>query len=114
MSVGLQDIQTGTILPGLITATVINFSPQGACLIVPKMTIDGKHLFYNTLNSDSHYLRLSSQDQNGIAEEFTIAARSVWMDVCDYQGKPAFKIGIHFLDNQKDLYNLLKETPPLL
>ena len=113
MRVGLQDIQTGTVLPGLLSTTVINFSPQGACLIVPRMTIDGRHLFYNTLNSDSHNLLLYSQEKNGIEEEYTIAARSVWMDVCEYQGKPAFKIGIHFLADQKELYNLFKDHPPL-
>jgi hypothetical protein len=113
MSVGLQDMHTGAPLPGLITATVINFSPQGACLIVPKMTINGKHLFYTTLNNDCCNLLLYSESPNSVREEFTIAARSVWMDVCEHQGKPAFKIGIHFLHKQKDLYQLFRKNPPL-
>jgi hypothetical protein len=113
MSVGLQDMHTGTHLPGLITATVINFSPQGACLVVPKMTINGKHLFYTTLNNDCYNLLLYAEGPKNIEEEFIIAAQSVWMDICEHQGKSAFKVGIRFLHSQKDLYKLFKKSPPL-
>jgi hypothetical protein len=112
MSVGLQDMITGIPLSGLISTTVINFSPQGACMILPKLTINGKHLFYSTLNSDSYNLLLYFYGQNGIEKELIIAARSVWMDICEHNGKPAFKIGIRFLHNQKDLYKLFRQNPP--
>ena len=113
MNVGLQDMHTGAPLPGLITATVINFSPQGACLIAPNLTINRKHLFYMTLNSDCYNLLLYSKSPTSGEKEFTIAARSVWMDICEHQGKSAFKVGIRFLHSQKDLYKLFKKSPPL-
>jgi hypothetical protein len=75
MRVGLQDMHTGIPQPGLITVTVTNFSPQGACLILPNLTINGKHLFYATLNSDSYNLLLYLEGQNGIEDNLTIAAR---------------------------------------
>lgn len=111
MSVGLQDMHTSIPLPGLITTTVINFSPQGACLILSKLTINGSHLFYKTLNSDSYNLLLHPGELNGVEDESTIAARSIWMDSCEHMDKPAFKIGIHFLQKQKELYKLFKQRP---
>ncbi|NOR24537.1 MAG: hypothetical protein GQ542_09120 [Desulforhopalus sp.] len=110
MRVGLQDMHTGIPLPGLITTTVINFSPQGACLVLPKLTINGNHLFYETLNSDSYNLLLYPEGRDGFDEELMIAARSIWMDTCEHMDKPAFKIGIHFLHDQKELYKLLKQS----
>lgn len=112
MSVGLQDMITGIPLSGLISTTVINFSPEGACLILPKLSINGKHLFYSTLNSDSYNLLLYFDGPNDTEEELIIAARSVWMDTCEHNGKPAFKIGIRFLNNQKSLYKLFRQNPP--
>lgn len=109
MNVGLQDKKTGDHLPGLMTTTVINFSPQGACLILPTLTLDGRHLFYATLNSDRYNLLLHFKRQNHNDEESTIAAAPIWMDSCEYMDKPAFKIGIQFLHNQKDLYKLFKK-----
>ena len=111
MSVGLQDMHTRISLPGLITTTVINFSPQGACLLLPTLAIKGKHLFYETLNSDSYNLLLHPGDVNVAEDEFTITARSIWMNSCEHMGKPAFKIGIHFLQNQNKLYKLFKQNP---
>jgi hypothetical protein len=112
MSVGLQDRHTGMPLPGVLSTTVINFSSQGACLILSTLAINGKHLFYETLNSDSYNLLLCFEAQDDVEAEFTIAARSVWMDSCHYMDKPAFKIGIHFLDTQKKLYTIFKRHPP--
>lgn len=111
MRVGLQDMLTSISLPALITTTVINFSPEGACLLLPTLAINGKHLFYETLNSDSYNLLLHPGDVNGAEDEFTIAARSIWMDSCEHMGKPTFKIGIRFLQNQKELYKLFKQNP---
>ncbi len=111
MSVGLQDVPTGESLPGLITTTVINFSPQGACLILPKLIINGKHLFFETLNSDSYRLLLHLDCLDVVEDEPTVAAQSIWMDSCEHLSKPAFKIGIQFLHNQKELYNLLRQNP---
>lgn len=112
MSVGLQDMITGIPLSGLISTTVINFSPNGACLILPKLSISGKHLFYSTLNSDSYNLLLYFEDPQDTEEEVIIAARSVWMDTCEHHGNPAFKIGIRFLHNQKSLYKIFRQNPP--
>lgn len=103
-------MHSGKPLPGLITTTVTNFSPQGACLILPKLTINGKHLFYETLNSYSYNLLLYPEGRDGVDDELIIAARSIWMDTCEHMRKPAFKIGIDFLHDQKKLYKLLQKS----
>lgn len=111
MRVGLQDIHTGISFPDLINTTVINFSPQGACLILSSLTINGKHIFYATLNSDRYNLLLYSGEPNDNDPMSTIVAQSIWMDSCEHMGKPAFKIGVHFLQDQKGLYKLFKQGP---
>jgi hypothetical protein len=111
MKVGLQDMRTGIPLPGLITTIVINFSPQGACLILPNLTINGKHLFFETLNSDSYNLLLHLERLDVGDDVPTIVARPVWMDSCEHMSKPAFKIGLQFLHHQKRLFKLLKKSP---
>jgi hypothetical protein len=110
MNVGLQDMHTGIALPELLPTTVINFSPEGACLILSKLTINNMHLFYETLNNDSHYLLLYPEDRNDADNQSIITARSVWMDSFEYMDKPAFKVGIRFLQNQKELYNFFQQS----
>ncbi len=110
MSVGLLDIYTGIPLPGLLTATVINFSPRGACLILPTLALNGKHVFYETLNSEHYTLLLHVGRSKGDGDSSTIGARSIWMNSCEHLPQSGFKIGIHFLHDQKALYNLFKKV----
>lgn len=109
MSVGLRDIHAKKLLPDLISSTVINFSPGGACLIVPNLSINGRHLFFDTLNDNLYNIVLFSGVQHDIGNEFTITAKSIWMDSCEHENKPSFKIGIRFLHNQKRLFNIFKK-----
>jgi len=110
MRVGLQDIHSHEPLPGQIPTTVVNFSPDGACLIIPKVAIDGKHLFFDTLNSELYNLVLFFEDENDENHaKIAISARPIWMDACEYQDKPAFKIGIRFLFKQDRLFKNLQK-----
>ncbi len=110
MLVGLQDIHSHEALPGQISTTVVNFSPEGACLIIPKLAIDGKHLFFDTLNSEFYNLVLFFEDQNDENHtKVAISARPIWMDTCEYQSKPAFKVGIRFLFKQDRLFRDLQK-----
>jgi len=108
MRVGLLDMHAKKSLPGMITTTVINFSPEGACLIMPKVAIDGKHLFFDTLHSNDYALVLFSEEQEEDSDQLAITAESIWMNSCLYQNKPAFKIGIRFLHKQGQLFKNLK------
>lgn len=109
MSIGLLDIRKGTALPGLLTTTVINFSRRGACLILPTLSLNGRHVFFETLNSDRFNLLLHPGKQEGDNIVSTIAARSIWMDSCEHMQQAAFKMGIQFLHDQNFLYKHLKK-----
>ena len=108
MSVGLQDIRTGAPVPGLLTATIINFSVRGASMILPTLTLNGKHLFYETLNSDRYNLLLYPEGPKSGDDASTIAARSIWMDSCEHLQQSAFKVGLQFLHDQNTIYQIMK------
>ena len=108
MSVRLQQKKNQNVLPGILPATIITLSPRGACLIFPKLLVNGQHLFFDTLDSDVFNLMLCTEGESGEAVGGSIAAQSVWMDSCEYKGCPAFKVGVQFLVEQKTFFNLFK------
>lgn len=73
------------------------------------MAIDGKHLFFDTLHSNDYALVLFSEEQEEDSNQLAITAESIWMDSCEYQNKPAFKIGIRFLHKQNTLFKNLRK-----
>jgi len=106
--VSLQEISNGKLMPGQLTTTMVNISQKGACLILFTLDINGKHLFFDTLNSDHYNVLLSLGNDHGDNGGFIIAAQSVWMDSCEHEGKHAFKVGVQFLHKQKKLLERLK------
>lgn len=105
----LQETSSGQPLSPQANGTIVNFSARGASLVVTKLILDKLHLFYDTLDSDTCSLLLRTSETEGGREAFNISARSVWMDSCDFNGKPAFKIGVSFLKQQKELFALIKK-----
>lgn len=97
------------ILDGEITATAINFSEGGACLIFPKVFFEKTHLFFSTLRSNTHTLILESGNSLQFEENFQIYAQSIWMNSCEYKNSRAFKVGVQFQNKQKLLFNFLKK-----
>jgi hypothetical protein len=108
MQVGLQEIDTGKLIPGRLNTTAINFSEEGACLVFRTLSVNGKHFFFTTLNSDSYNLVLCPEKQDGSNGEFIIAARSLWMDSCEFENRSGFKIGVQFLQKQKEFFKQLQ------
>ncbi|MGW8193592.1 MAG: hypothetical protein ACWGOX_04935 [Desulforhopalus sp.] len=105
----LQEVASGQPLPYRTRATIINLSVNGACLAVTNPLFDNTHVFYSTLDSDRYALLLQFDNSDGGKEQFSITARSVWMDSCTHDGKPAFKIGICFLQEQKEIFTRIKK-----
>lgn len=109
--VHLQENNPRNVLNDNLVATAVNVSKGGACLIFPKIFLNGVHLFFSTLRNDTHTLILrctnSTQETNG---GYTILAQSVWMDSHDMDDGPAFKVGVRFIEKQKDLYDSLKKV----
>ncbi len=109
--VSLQDTISGELLPGSCVGIMVNISQGGACLVLFKMLLEGRHLFFSTLNNEDYHLVLCIENLKSGDENFTVSARSVWMDSCHYQNEAAFKIGICFQDRQKELFQFVKKYP---
>ena len=108
VTIGLQDRQSGLRLPGRCSGVIVDISKGGLCLVLSQILLEGKHLFFSTLDSDRYHLDLRIINPRSSDESFVISARSVWMDSCHYEKLPAFKIGICFIHSQKKLFRLFK------
>lgn len=109
VKVALQEKGRGALLQGKrLPGVMVNFSKRGACLVLSKVMLEGKHLFFTTLNSDQYYLELMIESSERGNEHFAIPATSVWMDSCSYKRRPAFKIGLRFHESQKQLFRIFK------
>lgn len=104
----LQANTNQVLHPGRIEATIINVSKTGACLLTPKLLIEGKHLFFTTLNS-SHSLLLQSHESMDTLEDFALTARSVWMDSCQHMNQHFFKVGICFSTPQNHFFTTIQK-----
>ena len=110
VGVSLQDNESGALLPGSCFGVMVDISEGGACLVLTRMLLEGKHLFFSTLDKELNRLVLLIENPKSRDETFVIHARSVWMDSCRYQNTDAFKIGLCFHDRQKELFQLFKKN----
>ena len=110
VKVSLQDNINKELLPGSCFGVMVNISQGGACLVLSKMLLEGRHLFFSTLNNEHFHLVLSIENPESGDDTFTVSARSVWMDSCRYQNTAAFKVGLCFHDSQKEIFQLFKKN----
>ena len=109
VKIALQEWGRGDLLPGEpLGGVMVSISQGGACLVLSKILLGGRHLFFSTLNNDQYNLVLLLAPLKAGDEDFAIPARSVWMDSCFYKRQPAFKIGLSFHERQKQLFRLFK------
>jgi len=109
VGVSLQESNSGEFHPGLCFGIMENISQEGVCLVLSQMLLEGKHLFFSTLDNEQYHLVLLIDNPKSSQECFSIPARSVWMDSCSYKEEPAFKMGLCFHDRQKELFKLFKK-----
>ncbi len=108
--VSVQDTISKELLPGSCLGIMVDISQGGACIVLSKMLLEGRHLFFSTLNNERYHLVLSIENPESGDGTFTVSARSVWMDSCRYQNTAAFKVGLCFHDSQKELFQLFKKA----
>lgn len=104
----LQENGTEHLHPGSVSATMVDISKSGACLLIPKLLINGKHLFFATLNS-THVMILQSEENTGNIKKFNISAQSVWMDSYKHDNRMCFQVGVCFTTPQKELFQNVKD-----
>lgn len=109
VAIGLQERKSGLRLPGSCPGAIVDISEAGACLVPSQILLEGRHLFFSTLESDMYHLVITVDNPQSSDESFIISARSVWMNSCRYKKIPAFKVGVCFIDRQKKLFRLFKK-----
>lgn len=96
----LYDSRSDTNLTGQIVALLEDISKQGAGLRISQVFVDGKHIFYAGLGSETTVLKMVFRSTEGNPEAITtLFARSVWFDrdMQDTTDMP-FRIGVKFVE----------------
>ena len=93
----LFDQQTEKTLTREVSCQLSDISRQGAGLKIPQILIDGKHLCYAALDSDTIKLTLVFHDITDESASTIILARPVWFDRDPEDKALPFKIGVEFL-----------------
>ncbi len=90
--------------------TVVKISKTGACVVVDKVVLDGQHLFFNAQQQAENWLYFDHFPLNIDEENDHLIAEAIWMDTCFYNNKSAFKIGVRFTEEKKELFAFLKKN----
>lgn len=93
----LYDMKTETKLTREVSCRLSDISRQGAGLKIPQILIDGKHLCYNALDSDTVHLILVFHDITDESASTVIFAKPIWFDRDMEDTVLPFKIGVEFL-----------------
>jgi hypothetical protein len=93
----LYDQTTETKLTREVSCQLSDISSQGAGLKIPQILIDGKHLCYAALDSDTISLTLVFHDITDESASTVILARPIWFDRDMDDAVLPFKIGVEFL-----------------
>jgi hypothetical protein len=108
--VHLQNKKNSRISANCHQGTIIKISKTGACVIVDKVVLDGEHLFFNAQQQSENWLYLNNLTLNLDGEDDHLTAEAIWMDTCSFNNRSAFKIGIRFTEEKKDLFSFLKKN----
>ncbi|MDD3814768.1 MAG: hypothetical protein PHZ02_08985 [Desulfocapsaceae bacterium] len=81
-----------------VTALLLDMSRQGAGLKFSQVLIDGKHLFYAALDSDTIFLIIVFRSTDNDPEEMTpLVARPIWFDRDMEDSTMPFRMGVQFI-----------------
>ena len=84
-------------LTGRVTALLSDLSKQGARLEFCQVLIDGRHLFYAALDSDTLCIAIVFPPTDNDPEKMTtLLARPVWFDRDMEDSAMPFKMGVQF------------------
>jgi len=95
----LYDRSNDCQLPGRVTALLLDQSSQGIGLKFSQVLINGNHLFYAALHSDTIFLSLVFRPKDDDPEKMTtLLARPVWFDRDMEDSTMPFRMGVQFVD----------------
>lgn len=80
VKIRLRETGSKEFLPGTASGLVMNLSKKGACIVLAQLMLEGRHLFFSTLNNDRYYLVLFFEVGDRSGSQVVVPARSIWMD----------------------------------
>jgi hypothetical protein len=92
-----ENTRRGVPLEGRIS----DFSPLGARLTIPTMTVDGKHLFYACNGNPDYALDLAFALEGSTERVISVPATPVWFDRDLASEREGFIVGLKFLADSK-------------
>lgn len=90
-----------------LSGNIVKISKGGACVVVEKIILDGEHLFFTTQEKAENYMFIAGADEQ--VAGLNALCKSVWMDGFTFKEKPSFKIGLQFLEEQKEFFIYCKK-----
>ena len=109
--VALVDPEGKRLLAGPVPAVLCNISESGCCIEMTSPLVAGRHLFYETLANGACLLRLQVLEIQAHRLDCMLLARSVWMAGVDEERPPGLRIGLQFLEPQRDLVRQIRRGP---
>ncbi|MBU0663341.1 MAG: hypothetical protein KJ990_02235 [Proteobacteria bacterium] len=87
-------------LTGRVAAWLSDLSKDGAGLKFSKALIDGQHLFYAALDSDTIFIVIVFRPTDDDTENITtLLARPIWFDRDMEDSVRPFRMGVHLVDH---------------
>lgn len=95
----LYDRSNDSQLSGRVAAMLLDLSKQGAGLKFSQVLIDGNHLCYAALDSDTIFITIVFRSTDDDPEKITtLLARPVWFDRDMGDSVMPFRMGVQFVD----------------
>lgn len=95
----LHDKSSNSPLTARVTALLLDLTKQGARLEFSQVLIDGRHLFYAALNSETTFIAIAFPPTDDDPEQTTtLLALPVWFDRDMEDSAMPFKMGIQFVN----------------
>ncbi|MBW6521732.1 MAG: PilZ domain-containing protein [Desulfoarculaceae bacterium] len=95
----LYDTSNNCQLTGRVSASISDLSSQGAGLKFSQALINGQHLCYAALESDTIFVTIVFQPTDDDSKNMTILlARPVWFDRDMEDSTMPFRMGVQFVD----------------
>lgn len=95
----LHDVSGNARLTGRVPALILDLSRQGAGLKFSQILVDGRHLFYTALDSETIFLEIVLRSPDDTPEKTRpLLARPIWLNRDMEDSAMPFRMGIQFID----------------
>ncbi len=108
VQVALQKRKNSAVTIKRQHGVVTNISKSGACIVVQSVVVEGEHLFFSAQKDGDNYLYLAGLSMG--SKDFSVSAKVISMDTCTRNNTNGFKLGVEFVNEQKELFDYLKKT----